>query len=144
MTRPNAELAYRVLDHIDAHPEQWDQGTYIAKAECGTVACFAGWTVLLSGEQPYFGRDDEWAETSYVSAGATVYVSELAEELLGVSRFVPDDVEDIDEDSCFESPCSGCTHCGLDLFAGGNTRDELGRLVEVIFGPRPDVPAVTS
>lgn len=22
MTRPNAELAYRVLDHIDAHPEQ--------------------------------------------------------------------------------------------------------------------------
>lgn len=42
--KPNAELAYKVLDHIDAHPEQWDQ-----KHWCGTAMCFAGWTVALSG-----------------------------------------------------------------------------------------------
>lgn len=35
-TKPNAELAYAVLDQIDAHPETWDQGDW----DCGTTACF--------------------------------------------------------------------------------------------------------
>lgn len=48
MTTPNAELAYRVLDHIDAHPESWIQKTWW----CGSGGCFAGWTAELSGEHP--------------------------------------------------------------------------------------------
>ena len=55
---PNAELAYRVLDHIDANPQQWDQGRWIGQAECGTVACFASsllfclWIVSANGLAP--------------------------------------------------------------------------------------------
>lgn len=120
-TTPNAALAYRVLDHIDAHPEQWNQGLYIGKAECGTVACFAGWACLLSGEEPLFSMWDP-NETSWLRAGRDEFpVSERAQQLLGVSRYVEHDDQEHDD----------------DLFGGHNTREDLGRLVAEIFGPRP-------
>lgn len=34
----NAELAYKTLDYIKAHPEEWDQTMW----HCGTTHCFAG------------------------------------------------------------------------------------------------------
>lgn len=43
----NDELIDAVLDYIEAHPEEWDQGVW-ANA-CGTQACFAGRAMLLSG-----------------------------------------------------------------------------------------------
>jgi hypothetical protein len=58
--------AYRTLDFIEAHPDKHDQAFWIyreaisqpitldldlAVTECGTTACFAGWTVLLAGQQ---------------------------------------------------------------------------------------------
>lgn len=43
----NADRLHAVLDHIKAHPEQHLQETWGRRTECGTVACFAGWTVLL-------------------------------------------------------------------------------------------------
>lgn len=43
----NADRLRAVLDHIKAHPEQHLQETWGRRTECGTVACFAGWTVLL-------------------------------------------------------------------------------------------------
>lgn len=122
--KPNAALAYRVLDHIDAHPEQWNQGLYIGKAECGTVACFAGWTCLLSGETPsYFG--DGQTETSWLTFnGDQIPVADRAEQLLGVDRYI-------------ELGEGGAD----DLFGGGNSREDLGELVEELFGPRPaDLP----
>lgn len=44
---PNAELAYRTLDQIDASPEHWRQSSWV----CGTSYCFGGWAVVLSGGQ---------------------------------------------------------------------------------------------
>lgn len=124
MNAPNAELAYRVLDHIDAHPEQWDQGIYIGKAECGTVACFAGWTALLSGGKPgFFAYSDE---TSWLEDGlGFVAVADRAERLLHASRYI-----ERGDDEPYD-----------DLFGGSNTREDLGRLVAEIFGPRPAVTA---
>lgn len=120
-TKPNADLAYRVLDHIDAHPEQWEQDIYIGKAECGTVACFAGWTVLLSGEKPFFGQHDTGTETSWLDHdGNRVHVPARAEELLRASRWAREGYDDEE-----------------DLFSGANNRADLGRLVGEIFGPRP-------
>lgn len=126
MTGPNAELAYRALDHIDAHPEQWRQDRWIGKSDCGTVGCFAGWTVLLSGAEPIefdpFWRDGKFTFTSQVQFGdEELFVSELAERLLHADRY-PD----------------GVAEDGRDLFDEANTREDLGRLVEEIFGPRPD------
>jgi hypothetical protein len=122
-TKPNAELAYRVLDHIDASPELWNQGVYIGKRECGTVACFAGWAVLLSGATPkYYGNYNE--ATDSIEFDRRVWSApDLAEELLGASRWV--EAGDGESDD-------------IDLFAEENTRDDLDRLVAEIFGPRPD------
>lgn len=122
MSTPNAELAYRVLDHIDAHPEQWRQSVYIGPAECGTAACFAGWACLLSGEEPNY-RGIPNLPTAGLMSGNTV--PERAEELLGASRFLYDVTHDHDDER--------------DLFDEWNDRETLGEYVEEIFGPRPVV-----
>jgi hypothetical protein len=120
--KPNAELAWRVLDHIDAHPEQWNQGLYIGKAECGTVACFAGWTVLLFGARPiYFAYSVDQTRTIEVD-GRILDVADYAEELLGASRWANEGTED-----------------EWDLFEVCNTREDLKNLIGQMFGPRPTV-----
>lgn len=43
----NSALAYQTLDHIKAHPEEWNQGVW----HCGTSHCFAGLVeVFTTGE----------------------------------------------------------------------------------------------
>ncbi len=119
--KPNAELAYRVLDHIDAHPSEWNQTVWVLnEGDCGTSACAAGWTCLLAGDQPRFHSDGD-PEAEYVTPGgkrSRVYIPDRAAELLGME---PD----------------GGEQTGYRLFEPNNTRDDLGRLVAEIFGPRP-------
>jgi hypothetical protein len=119
---PNAELAYRVLDHIDAHPEQWNQGVYIGPADCGTAACFAGWAVLLSGAEPRFYAPGV-STADVVVDGRVRAVPDLAQEVNSASRWV--EAGDGYSDD-------------IDLFDPYNSREDLGRLVEEIFGPRPE------
>jgi hypothetical protein len=107
----NAGLAYAALDHIDAHPEQWEQDVWIDKADCGTIACFAGWVCLLSGEKP--GMELRIGKS----------VPERAAELLGASRYLYEVTGELGDHR--------------DLFAGANTREQLGEYVEEIFGMRP-------
>lgn len=129
MTRPNAELAYRVLDRIDADPASWNQAWWLIETGCGTTACFAGLTCVLSGDQPDFGDPDSpvvpgrgWTFSSTVNTKAShATVSWRAEQLLGI------DEEQADR-----------------LFLSSNTRADLGDIVEQVFGPRPGVPAVTA
>lgn len=47
----NVKLAKQVLEHIQDLPEgdTWEQSIWIIKSNCGTTACFAGWTCVLSG-----------------------------------------------------------------------------------------------
>jgi hypothetical protein len=113
---PNAALAYRVLDHIDAHPEQWRQNWWFTQRDCGTAACFAGWACVLSGDQPRVTDADEVGEFSTVIRpdGALANVEDRAEALLG-----------LDGDK------AGA------LFYASNTRADLDLLVIEIFGPRP-------
>lgn len=128
---PNAELAYRILDHIDAHPEEWDQGVYIGKTDCGTVACFAGRAILLSlpeadvdfqssGRRLPRGMVLQESGGVRDENGLLVSSRVMAERLLGVSSLVRECEEDEE-----------------DLFDQHNTREDLGRLVAEIFGPRP-------
>lgn len=50
------ELAQKVLDHVEAHPEQHDNSIWVNTGQttveqgslCGTTACLAGWAVLLN------------------------------------------------------------------------------------------------
>jgi hypothetical protein len=119
---PNAELAYRALDHIDAFPEQHEQGVWIANNACGTVACLAGRVCLLSGDQPDddIYENDRTAGVLPAGADESTDVSERAAELLGLPGYDPE--------SAYGHP----------LFNARNTRDDLGRLVAEIFGPRPE------
>lgn len=41
----NTELLQQTMQYIKDHPERHNQGQWV----CGTSACFAGWTLLLSG-----------------------------------------------------------------------------------------------
>lgn len=125
--KPNAELAYLVLDHIDAHPEQWDQARWWRTSPtCGTAGCFAGWTVQLSGG--HVGRAGIFNLTVVKSGLGELdgkYVPVAAAALLGLPMDVTED----------EDEAAG----NLPLFNESNDRDDLGRLVAEIFGPRPDV-----
>lgn len=123
---PNAALAYRVLDHIDAHPEQHNQGDWIARIDdCGTAGCFAGWTCLLSGDEPVWYRHNPRATDAIAVDGVVRSVGVRAQELLGI-----DSTE------------------RYNLFHEENDLNDLHRLVAQIFGPRPGATeggsAVTS
>jgi hypothetical protein len=119
--KANAELAYRVLDYIDAHPDTWDQTQWIRQTDCGTAACFAGWACLLSGYEPaWFGSSlADWVHPSGDDSN-TYDVEICAAELLGLPY------EDQNE----------ALHARL--FDESNDREDLGRWVGKIFGPRPD------
>jgi hypothetical protein len=114
MTAPNATLAYKVLDHIDAHPENWNQAHWW----CGTSGCFAGWTVQLSGETP----DEQQCIDG-------VHISHRAAQLLGFADEIA-----MNE---FAYRLIG-TGGGWELFCGGNDREDLGWIVKAMFGPRPE------
>lgn len=107
--KPNAALAYRVLDQIDADPETWDQATW----DCGTTACFAGWALRLAGGH----SENDVVYGPPALAGMTV--EKAAYEVLGISETSSGGPDDW-------------------LFDADNTREDLGRLVAEIFGPRPD------
>ena len=53
----NTELGRKVLDHVTVHRDQFDMGIWgEPDTECGTVACLAGWAMLLSGYRLGYGR----------------------------------------------------------------------------------------
>jgi len=43
----NVALLRKTLEHVTAHPEEWDQGRWLS--DCGTRGCMAGHACLLSG-----------------------------------------------------------------------------------------------
>jgi hypothetical protein len=122
VTDPNAELAYRVLDQIEAHPELHKQGEWLVKTDCGTAGCFAGWAVMLSGAEP-----------QQLSARA---VSDMV-LYDGRLRFVPGLARDLLRSECVADEGAD----GVDLFETYHSLVELRVLVAEIFGPRPAVTA---
>lgn len=45
----NKPLLRKVLEHIEAHPDEHDQLVYAQQTPCGTTACVAGHTVVIAG-----------------------------------------------------------------------------------------------
>jgi hypothetical protein len=83
--------AWSVLDHIEKNPDMHDQGRWIypgrhfpvslsvqdMRPECGTTACYAGWTVLLDGLT---------LDGSLVPALEYDHLSSVAADLLGLTQ----------------------------------------------------------
>lgn len=53
---PNMGLLDSIIDHIEAHPEQWNQKTWARETTCGTAYCVAGFACA-------------WEEGSIVKGG---------------------------------------------------------------------------
>lgn len=52
----NVELLDRVMAHIEAHPETWDQKTF----RCESGMCVAGWAAQLGGGLWLTGPEDNF------------------------------------------------------------------------------------
>lgn len=94
MTEINAPLLWKVYDHIKNHPKEWDQNNWISRwdalygsrpatlsGKCGTTACFAGWTVQLSGHNIIWG-DPAHGYSSECDAGL---IEDVARRELGLN-----------------------------------------------------------
>jgi len=99
----NKELIERTMRHIVDHPERHEQSAWIGTTTCGTVACFAGWALMLDGITAQHLLD--WPYDEYGSRFSRV--REEAAKRLGLT---------LDE--------------AKQLFHGCNTRDMLQLMVK--------------
>lgn len=83
----------KTLEHVTAHPEEWDQGMWAQQTACGTTACFAGHVVADAGYDFLWGLNGETnpdgsynTDAWYASVdGQKQYISVVAARLLGLS-----------------------------------------------------------
>jgi len=92
---PNLPLLRKVLDHIDAHPQEWNQDLWGVNfplydqwaskeyTRCGTAFCIAGHAVTMAGAEPVW-EDDGTMNFVYYE-GQRVFVSDLARQLLSLN-----------------------------------------------------------
>lgn len=103
-TAVNVPLLRKVMDHITAHPEEYDQREYAVRTDCGTTHCVAGWALALSGREFIFralrvcdhrtAADFGWqAELGVVSGD---YTHGAAAEALGLKWADAERLFDID------------------------------------------------
>ncbi len=100
---PNIALLRQVIQYIDDHPEQWEQGTYAADLPCRTTCCIAGHAALLSGEKlhwtrsrgselPYFTAVDIEPTITVCGFESRTSIADRAQELLGLTNQEADDL----------------------------------------------------
>ena len=92
----NVPLLTKVMDHIDAHPDEHDQDVWArrldAASPCGTTYCFAGHAVnmtLAPGERFLFLNHDYPSPIAFsvrLGPAGIRDVPDLARERLGLSR----------------------------------------------------------
>lgn len=90
----NEELIKRVVKQIEAAPRQWDQADWVLEGRCGTIACFAGWTLIVSGrmnaKHQVLDEKGELApcadddRRSLHTPGCNCSIPDVAQQLLGL------------------------------------------------------------
>lgn len=79
-------LARKVLEHIEAHPDEHDQAHFASRNDCGTTACIAGHTLLLSGQYELGEFDGDEFDFIESATGEVVVASDTATEMLGLNE----------------------------------------------------------
>lgn len=64
----NIELLDRVIAHIEANPEAWDQRQWAIQMPCRTAFCLAGWTVHIAHPD----AQPEWSDVTHEAFGVTI------------------------------------------------------------------------
>jgi hypothetical protein len=85
----NIELAQRVVDYIEAHPEEHRQSDFIGRNwdnACGTTACICGHAMLLSGEYKIVFDDSRQAAIADLTGAHAGEYSAVGKRLLGISQ----------------------------------------------------------
>ncbi|ASD53485.1 hypothetical protein PBI_LUCKY2013_92 [Mycobacterium phage Lucky2013] len=106
----NKALLNEVMDFILKYPEAHNQGVYFS--ECGTAACFAGWTCYLAGYDRFPGAWSYVADPE--SPKGYDHASFKARDLLGLT-----------------------TDEAADLFYVANSVEDLQRMVANLVADRP-------
>jgi hypothetical protein len=94
-------LLRKTLEHIENHPEEWNQGFWVYRMNCGTAYCFAGHAAEIMGcdwakhNDEYVLADEadrEWCEGQRYADIVTaadgrdyIHCSYRAERLLGLT-----------------------------------------------------------
>lgn len=87
-TGVNVDLLRRVLVHITAHPEQWDQHLWWKSAPgCGTAGCVAGWAVEMTTRPGWRTVQDDRYRTCVVAPNGEIVgrLSDVARARLRLS-----------------------------------------------------------
>lgn len=58
LRKPNVPLLRKTLEHITAHPEEWEQQSWAERRGCGTAACVAGHAVAFAGHEILWDEPD--------------------------------------------------------------------------------------
>jgi hypothetical protein len=112
----NPQLVRAGLTRVETHLDEWDQGTWAARTECGTKYCYAGHVLLEVGAQ--INVEDG---TVRVDSLPEQYRDRFGREFVEVSLAAKTvlQVDDVTADR---------------LFHGSNSLDELRELVGEICG----------
>lgn len=65
----NIPVLRKGLEHITAHPEEWSQGDWLVRTECGTAGCLAGTLALQAGFTPFWLAGEVFAEMAIAPDG---------------------------------------------------------------------------
>lgn len=89
----------KVLEHVTAHPREWQQGNWAVKGPCGTAYCVAGHAVAMftdvtfewsEDDTPWAFRDDPdmvyGASEVRLPDGSIRQIKAVARELLGLTK----------------------------------------------------------
>lgn len=95
----NEELFRTVVKQIETFPQFWDQEEWAVKSRCGTFACVAGWTLIVSGRMDgamrVLDKDGNPAPCFFDdghSIGCQCSVPQVAMQLLGLDAKQADEI----------------------------------------------------
>lgn len=83
----NVPLLRKTLEHITAHPEEWDQASWAQRDPvCGTKFCLAGTAVALQGHEFVWNEYEcECCQNIATKITGGLYIEEQAAADLGLS-----------------------------------------------------------
>lgn len=110
----NVALLSKVMDHIEAHPEEHNQDEWAVSTPCGTAFCFAGHAVNMTMQPQdrflFLATMDKQAAMSVRISGEDRPIAQEARRVLGLTRTE-----------------------AATMFSGSNTREKLRAMVDALI-----------